>query len=71
MGHDINFKTTELGDILFMLSDYAQKAEDALNMFGEPVDDTDKEIQEDMRAHLATACSLHDKITATLEALED
>ena len=56
------FLEPELGDILFMLEDYIQKSEDNLTMFGEPEDDNDQEIQDHMKANLAVAIRLEEKL---------
>ena len=56
------FLEPELGDILFMLDDYMQKADEALNMFGEPEDDNDQEIQDHMKANLAVAIRLEEML---------
>ncbi len=60
----------EAADVLFMLEDYIQKAEDNITMFGDPEDDIDKEVQEAMQTHLDTACRLYDRLENELETLK-
>lgn len=66
----VSFVPDEVADVLFMLEDYIQKAEDNITMFGDPEDDIDKEVQEVMQTHLAVACRLYDRLENELETLK-
>ena len=56
----------EAQDILYMLEDAIESMDAGINMFGEPSDEGDRETLELMKANLAVAIRLQDKLLAEM-----
>jgi len=60
------FLEPEAQDILYMLEDAIESMDAGINMFGEPSDEGDRETLELMKANLAVAIRLQDKLLAEM-----
>jgi len=61
------FLEPEAQDILYMLEDAIESMDAGINMFGEPSDEGDRETLDLMKANLAVAIRLQDKLTKEFE----